>query len=69
MSIRIVVDAVLQEAALTCLQRWRDDPTGGRAAIAVVVAGEWIGQLGVLAADLEEPVSAAVEAARVPWWR
>jgi hypothetical protein len=34
-----------------------------------MVAGEWIAQLGVLAAGLEEPVAAAVEAARVPWWR
>ena len=33
------------------------------------VTREWIEQLGVLAADLEEPVAAAVEAARVPWWR
>jgi uncharacterized membrane protein YccC len=64
-----VSDTVLHEAALTCFQRWRDDRAGGRAAIAVVVAGEWIGQLGVLAADLEEPITAAVEAARVPWWR
>jgi hypothetical protein len=64
-----VSDAVLHAAALACLQRWRDDPAGGRAAIAVVVAGEWIAQLGVLAADLEEPLTVAVEAARVPWWR
>jgi hypothetical protein len=64
-----VSDDVLHETALTCLQRWRDDPAGGRTAIAVVVATEWIGQLGALAVDLEEPVAAAVEAARVPWWR
>jgi uncharacterized membrane protein YccC len=64
-----VSDDVLHEAALTCVRRWRDDPAGGRAAIAVVVAAEWIGQLGALAADLEEPVAAALQAARVPWWR
>jgi uncharacterized membrane protein YccC len=64
-----VSDAVLRAAALTCLQRWGEDLMGGRAAIAVVVAGEWIAQLGALAADLEEPVATAVEAARVPWWR
>ena len=63
-----VSDDVLHQAALTCLQHWRDDPAGGRAASAVV-AGEWIQLLGALTADLAEPVAAAVEAARVPWWR
>jgi uncharacterized membrane protein YccC len=64
-----VAEDVLREAALTCLRRWKEDPAGDRAAIAVVVAGEWLQQLGALATDLEEPVAAAVEAARVPWWR
>ena len=64
-----VSDNVLHEAALTCLHRWKEDPAGGRAAIAVVAAGEWIEQLGALAADLEEPVAAAVKGARTAWWR
>jgi Fusaric acid resistance protein-like len=60
---------VLRQAALVCLRQWREDPTRGRAAIANVVVGEWIEELGTQAGDLEEPVSAAVEAARLPWWR
>jgi uncharacterized membrane protein YccC len=64
-----VSGAVLREAALACLHRWKEDPTQGRAAIAVVTAGEWIDELGAQAGDLEEPVTAAIEAARLPWWR
>jgi uncharacterized membrane protein YccC len=64
-----VSDKGLRDASLTCLRLWRDDPAYGRSAIAVVSAAEWLGQLGELAADLEEPIAAAVEAARVPWWR
>jgi hypothetical protein len=51
------------------LQRWREEPLAGRAAIAVVVAGEWIYLLDALAADLERPAQAMIEAAGVPWWR
>ena len=64
-----VSDKGLRDASLTCLRLWRDGPARGRSAIAVVSAAEWLEQLGELAADLEEPVAAAVEAARVPWWR
>jgi uncharacterized membrane protein YccC len=60
---------VLREAALTCLRRWKDDPKQGRAAVAVVVAGEWVEELGAEAGDLEEPVTAAVKAAHLSWWR
>jgi uncharacterized membrane protein YccC len=59
----------LRDAALTCLRRWEQDPAGLQAAMAVVVAGEWIQQLSAIAADLVEPVDRAVEASRVAWWR
>lgn len=59
----------LRQVALSGLRRWRDDPAQGRAALAVVMAGGWIQQLGELTSDLEAPVARAVEAARVPWWR
>ena len=36
---------------------------------AVVMAGEWTQNVARLKADLEQPVNAAVEAARLPWWR
>jgi uncharacterized membrane protein YccC len=64
-----VSDDALREAALSCLRRWRDDPAGGRSAMAVVMAGEWIQQLGELTATLDTPVTRAVEAGRAPWWR
>ena len=62
-------DDALRQAALSGLLRWRDDPAAGRSALAAVIAGEWIQQLGELAADLEAPVAKAAEGARVPWWR
>jgi uncharacterized membrane protein YccC len=60
---------ILREAALTCLRRWQEDPARGQAALAVVRAGEWIQFLDALAADLEEPVTAVVEATQEAWWR
>ncbi len=59
----------LRVAAVDCLRRWRNDESIGRGAIAVVMAGEWANNLTRLEADLEEPVHAAVEAAKTPWWR
>jgi uncharacterized membrane protein YccC len=64
-----VSDVVLRQVALSCLRHWRDDPGDERSALAAVIAGEWLQQLGELAADLEAPVARAVEGARVPWWR
>lgn len=64
-----ISDEVPREASLACLRRWKEDPTAGRPAIAVVSAGELLGQLGVLVADLQEPAAAAAKAARVRWWR
>src|SRR2546423_1690245 len=51
------------------LRRWCQDPAAGRAAIAVVVAGEWGEHLGALAVALEKPVAEVAAAARVPRWR
>jgi hypothetical protein len=64
-----VSQAAVRAAALSSLRRWRGDPDAGRPAIAVVVAGEWVEYLGVLAFELETPVAQAATAARVPWWR
>jgi len=33
------------------------------------MASEWVQTLAQLEADLEQPVSAALEAAQKPWWR
>ncbi len=62
-------DDRLRRAALTCLGRWREDPSSGRSAIAVAAAGEWVALLRSLCADLKGPVTEAARAARVPWWR
>ena len=59
----------LRSAALDCLRRWRNDDRAGRGALAVVIAGEWVENLARLEADIQRPVTFAVEAARAPWWR
>jgi hypothetical protein len=59
----------LRNASLDCLRRWRNDDRAGRGAMAVVIAGEWVENIARLEADLERPVTVAVEAARTPWWR
>ena len=61
--------AALREAELSCLRRWQADAGAGRGAMAVVMAGEWAQSLAHLETDLEGAVSAAVVAARKPWWR
>ena len=40
----------------------------GRGALAVVMASEWVLNLGRLETDLEQPINSAVQAARMPWW-
>jgi uncharacterized membrane protein YccC len=59
----------LRTAALDCLRRWRNDEAIGRGAIAVVMAAEWTQNLARLQNDIEPAVNAAVETARLPWWR
>ena len=61
--------AALRAAALACLHRWGKDAAAGRDALAVVIAREWALNLARLEADLEQPVSRAVKASRIPWWR
>lgn len=65
---RLSIDR-LRAAAMDCLRRWRNDESVGRGAVAVVMAGEWTENVARLEADLEQPVNAAVAAARTPWWR
>jgi uncharacterized membrane protein YccC len=59
----------MRGAALGCLRRWASDETAGRSAMAVVIAREWGENLARLEADLQQPVRAAIDAARIPWWR
>jgi len=59
----------LRRAALDCLRRWRNDERVGRGALAVVIAGEWAGNLARLEDDLHPAVVRAAAAARIPWWR
>jgi hypothetical protein len=59
----------LNQAAVTCMTDAGNDGTSTRGAMAVVIAGEWVQNLGRLAADLEQPVAAAMDAAEVHWWR
>ncbi len=65
---RVATDT-LRSAALDCLRRWRNDDRGGLGAMAVVIAGEWVENIGRVEDDLEEPVSRAVAAGQTPWWR
>lgn len=64
-----VSDEALRAAALSSIRFWRDDPSQRQSALAVVMAGEWIQQLGGLTADLEAPVADMVQGNQVPWWR
>ena len=59
----------LRSASVDCLRRWRNEDRAGRGAMAVVIAGEWVENIGRLEEDLERPVTLAVAAARTPWWR
>jgi uncharacterized membrane protein YccC len=68
-SAELVSAAALRVAALGSLHHWAKDPAAGRDALAVVIAREWALNLARLEADLEQPVSMAVDASRIPWWR
>jgi uncharacterized membrane protein YccC len=59
----------LRGAAFDGIRRAQADELDVRAAMAVVIAAEWVENLARLAADLEDSVNAAVEAARIHWWR
>jgi uncharacterized membrane protein YccC len=68
-STKPVSTAVLRAAALGCLHHWAKDATADRDSLAVVIAREWTLSLARLEADVERPVSRAVDASRIPWWR
>jgi uncharacterized membrane protein YccC len=59
----------LRRAAIDCLRRSGGDKEATHGAMAVVIAGEWVQNLVRLEVALEQPVDAAVAAARVHWWR
>jgi len=59
----------LNLAAVTCMRDAGNDGGSTSGAMAVVIAGEWVENLGRLTADLEQPVAAAVGAAEIHWWR
>ena len=59
----------LRAAALGCMERGDAAPAVHRSALALVIAGEWAQNLARLETGLDRPVSAAVTAARIPWWR
>jgi uncharacterized membrane protein YccC len=61
--------AQVRSAELDCLRHWRNDDRAGRGAMAVVIAGEWVTNLGRLDQDLARPAAIASEAARRPWWQ
>lgn len=64
-----VSEAALRDSALSSLRWWANDPGVGREAMAAVMAGEWIQQMGELIDELQNPVAQAAQASRVPWWR
>jgi uncharacterized membrane protein YccC len=61
--------ASMRAAALGCLDRTAHDQAAQRSALALVVAEEWAQNLARLASGMEQPVSATITAARIPWWR
>jgi len=59
----------LRNAALQCLSQWRKDDHVGRGALTIVIAAEWVQNLGRLQNGIDSSVAVAVAAARAPWWR
>lgn len=60
---------VLRSAAIGCLRRGQNDGRSASGAMAVVIAGEWVQNLAQLTASLEQPANAAVDTAKIRWWR
>jgi uncharacterized membrane protein YccC len=67
-TVELVGAGPLDEAAEGCLRAWDDSPQGGRAAIAVAAAREWLLQMSRMLETADEEVAQVVRAARVPWW-
>jgi hypothetical protein len=59
----------LRVATLNGLEGRGGEPAADRSTLALVIAGEWAQNLARLEDDVEQPVKAAVAAARIPWWR
>lgn len=64
-----VSEQALRAATLGGLKRMKGLPEADRSTLALVIAGEWAERLARVEADLEQPISAAAAAARIPWWR
>ncbi len=64
-----VSPAAIRHASTGCLDRLRKDPSVGKGAMAVVIAGEWVQYLARLETDLAAAVDTARAAALKPWWR
>ena len=59
----------LHRAVLRLLQHARADRGDNHALIAMITLAEWIQLLSRMALTLEQPVTATIETARIPWWR
>jgi uncharacterized membrane protein YccC len=59
----------MRAAAIGCLDRSTREPSTDRSALALVIAAEWAENLARLATGVEQPLTLAVAAARIPWWR
>lgn len=59
----------VRASAVDCMRSAGDDEGMIRAAMAVVIAGEWLQNLGRLEAELQQPVKTAADASRIHWWR
>lgn len=64
-----VTAQALRTATLGGLEGGHGSPPGDRSALAMVIAGEWAQYLARVEAGIEQPVSATVAAAKIPWWR
>ncbi|HEV7680348.1 MAG TPA: FUSC family protein [Candidatus Dormibacteraeota bacterium] len=59
----------VRSAVVECMRRAVHDESAARGAMAALIAGEWVDNLARLAAEIEDAVRAAGEAAATPWWR
>ncbi len=59
----------LRGAAIEGLRRAQAGRLDVRAAMALVIAGEWVENLTWLAEHIDESVDAAADAAGIHWWR
>jgi hypothetical protein len=60
---------VVRAATIQLLRGWRAQTVSAQTALGAVTVAEWLQFLSRLAAALEQPVTATMEIARIPWWR